>query len=98
MLEVFAREEQNDEQIRRVLRLCLQMSQASIVCGHARAAFRCRSRHQLSYQQAQDVADRRPPPGFSGADIAALQGMLDLLVGVTDAWRALRVEVRAYPS
>ncbi len=52
-----------------------------------------RSRHQLSYQQAQDIADGRPPPEFSGAEVADLRAMLDLLVHVTDAWRARRVEV-----
>lgn len=54
----------------------------------------CRSRHQLSYQQAQDIADRRPPAaGFAPGQVAELQQMLDLLVHVTDVWRARRLEV-----
>ena len=58
------------------------------------AAFQCRSRHQLSYQQAQDIADGRPPPpSFTPGQVAELRAMLDLLVSVTDAWRHRRLEV-----
>ena len=54
----------------------------------------CRSRHQLSYQQAQDIADRRPlPPSFTPGQVSELRTMLDLLVSVTDAWRQRRLEV-----
>lgn len=52
----------------------------------------CRSRHQLSYQQAQDIADRRP--GFAPGQVGELREMLDLLIGVTDTWRQRRLEVR----
>ena len=55
---------------------------------------RCRSRHQLSYQQAQDAADRRSAPAaFTPGQILELRAMLDLLVSVTDAWRQRRLEV-----
>lgn len=60
--------------------------------GHS--VFRRRSRHQLSYQQAQDIVDRRPlPSAVTPGQVVELRAMLDLLVSTTDAWRQRRLEV-----
>ena len=58
----------------------------------------CRSRYQLSYQQAQDVLDgRRPAPGHevAAADREQLRRALTLLKDVTDNLRARRQEASA---
>lgn len=56
-----------------------------------------RSRYQLSYQQAQDVLDGRPPAQgqeVAAADREQLQRALTTLKGVTDSLRARRQAVR----
>lgn len=64
----------------------------------------CRSQYQLTYQQAQDMLDGKPPTTgpkdmpVHPRDHAELKGRLSIFKRLTDQLRAARVQVKQLPE
>ena len=64
----------------------------------------CRSRYQLTYQQAQDMVDEKPPTTgprdmpVHPRDHAELRSRLTVFKCLTDQLRAARVKVKQLPE